>query len=59
MKRRAFIKNSVILSSLSVLPFSYSWSLVSSDITGLSALELSMGIKTKQFSCYEVMQAYS
>jgi amidase len=58
MKRRAFIKNSVILSSLSVLPFSYSWSLVSSDITGLSALELSMGIKTKQFSCYEVMQAY-
>ena len=58
MKRRAFVKNSVILSSLSVLPFSYSWSLVSSDITGLSALELSMGIKTKQFSCYEVMQAY-
>ena len=58
MKRRAFIKNSVILSSLSVLPFSYSWSLVLSDITGLSALELSMGIKTKQFSCYEVMQAY-
>ena len=58
MKRRAFIKNSVILSSLSVLPFSYSWSLVSSDITGLSALELSIGIKTKQFSCYEVMQAY-
>lgn len=58
MKRRAFIKNSVTLSSLSVLPFSYSWSLVSSDITGLSALELSMGIKTKQFSCYEVMQAY-
>ena len=58
MKRRAFIKNSVTLSSLSVLPFSYSWSQVSSDITGLSALELSMGIKTKQFSCYEVMQAY-
>ena len=58
MKRRAFIKNSVTLSSLSVLPCSYSWSLVSSDITGLSALELSMGIKTKQFSCYEVMQAY-
>ena len=58
MKRRVFIKNSVTLSSLSVLPFSYSWSLVSSDITGLSALELSMGIKTKQFSCYEVMQAY-
>ena len=58
MKRRAFIKNSVTLSSLSVLPFSYSWSLVSSNITGLSALELSMGIKTKQFSCYEVMQAY-
>ena len=58
MKRRAFIKNSVTLSSLLVLPFSYSWSLVSSNITGLSALELSMGIKTKQFSCYEVMQAY-
>ena len=58
MKRRAFLKNSVTLSSLLVLPFSYSWSLVSSDITGLSALELSMGIKTKQFSCYEVMQAY-
>ena len=58
MKRREFLKNSFTLGALSVLPFSYSCSQVSTDITGLSALELSMGIKTKQFSCYEVMQAY-
>ena len=58
MKRREFLKNSFTLGAISVLPFSYSCSQVSTDITGLSALELSMGIKTKQFSCYEVMQAY-
>ena len=58
MKRREFLKNSFTLGAISVLPFSYSCSQVSTDITDLSALELSMGIKTKQFSCYEVMQAY-
>lgn len=58
MKRRTFIKKSLTLSSLTILPFSYSCSRVSTNLTGLNALELSMGIKTGQFSCFEVMLAY-
>mgnify|MGYP001306563121 CR=1 FL=1 len=58
MKRRTFIKNSLALSTLSVMPFYSACTPLTTNITHLSALELSMGIKTKQFSCVEVMQAY-
>lgn len=58
MKRRAFIKNSLALGTLSVIPFYTACAGASTDITSLSALELSIGIKTKQFSCVEVMEAY-
>lgn len=58
MKRRTFIKNSLALSTLSVMPFYSACTPLTTNITHLSALELSTGIKTKQFSCVEVMQAY-
>ena len=62
MKRRQFIKNTAACSTLLSLPFPSSSRLFAanlpSDLTNLSASDLSLAIRTKQASCVEVMQAY-
>lgn len=62
MKRRRFLKNSAALATLLSAPFSYSHGLFTgnlpSDITDLSASNLSVAIREKQISCVEVMQGY-
>jgi amidase len=62
MKRRQFIKNTAAYSALLSIPFPSSSSLFAanlpSDLTDLSASDLSLAIRTKQASCVEVMQAY-
>jgi len=62
MKRRQFIRNTAACSTLLSLPFSYASRLFAanlpSDLTNLSASDLSLAIRTKQASCVEVMQAY-
>ena len=62
MDRRKFLKNAAGFSAMLALPIHFSNSLfagnLSSDLTNLSAIDLSMAIETKQASCVEVMQAY-
>jgi len=62
MDRRKFLKNAAGFGAMLALPLPFSNSLfagnLSSDLTSLSAIDLSMAIKTKQASCVEVMQAY-
>ena len=62
MKRRQFIKNTAAYSTLLSLPFPSASRLfaanLSSDLTDLSASDLSLAIRSKQASCVEVMQAY-
>jgi amidase len=62
MKRRKFLTTSTAFAVLVAAPFSYSHSVfkgnLPSDITGLSASDLSFAIREKQISCVEVMQAY-
>ncbi|WP_297691924.1 amidase [uncultured Eudoraea sp.] len=62
MKRRQFLKNTAACSTLLSLPFPSASRLfaanLSSDLTDLSASDLSLAIRTKQASCVEVMQAY-
>ncbi|MGI9547822.1 MAG: amidase [Flavobacteriaceae bacterium] len=62
MDRRQFIKNSAAYGAALSLPLPFSGKLfaanLSSDLTDLSASDLSTAIRTKQASCVEVMQAY-
>lgn len=62
MKRRKFIKNTAAFAALLSTPLSYSHGLFTgnlpSDITDLSASDLSVAIREKQISCVEVMQSY-
>ncbi len=62
MHRRKFLKNTAAFATLLSTPFSYSHGLfvgnLPSDITSLSASDLSVAIREKQISCLEVMQAY-
>ncbi|TMM53167.1 amidase [Maribacter algarum] len=62
MKRREFLKSSTAFAALLSTPISYSHGLFTgnlpSDITDLSASDLSVAIGAKQISCFEVMQAY-
>ena len=62
MKRRIFLANGGKLSIALTFPYSINTNLLaadmSSELTSLTALELSMVIKLKQASCVEVMQAY-
>ena len=62
MDRRYFVKTSLIIGTGLTTPlgFGKAVSLFSNatDITELSALQLSQAIKSKQVSCLEVMQAY-
>lgn len=62
MNRRQFIKNTATFSTLLSVPFPFSNKVfaanLSSDLTDLSASDLSLAIRTKQASCAEVMQAY-
>jgi amidase len=62
MDRRLFIKNTAACGAILTVPFPFSNRLfaasLSSDLTDLSASDLSLAIRTKQVSCAEVMQAY-
>jgi amidase len=62
MQRRRFLKNSLTLgvtSSIAGLTgCSHSASGLASELTDLSASELSIAIRDKHASCVEVMQAY-
>jgi len=62
MQRRTFLKNSGALGAALAVPLPLSGTLfptgLPSDLTELSATELSMAIRAKQVSCVEVMQAY-
>jgi len=62
MERRQFIKNTAACGALLSIPFPFSKKLfvanLPSDLTNLSASDLSVAIRTKQASCVEVMQAY-
>lgn len=62
MERRKFLKNSLAFGALLSVPLPFSTQLFAAnlptDLTGLSATELSIAIRTKQASCVEVMQAY-
>ncbi len=62
MNRRKFLKNSLGTAAVLSLPLPLSCkefaASLPSDLTALSATELSLAIKTKQTSCVEVMQAY-
>jgi len=62
MERRKFLKNSLALGALLSVPLPFSTQLstanLPTDLTDLSATELSIAIRTKQVSCVEVMQAY-
>ncbi len=62
MKRRTFVKNSGALGASLAVPLPFSARLfkahLPTDITELSAADLSAAIKERQVSCVEVMQAY-
>lgn len=61
MHRRRFLKQSIIVSGSALLPSLTGKTFAAampSDLTDLSATELSIAIKDKQVSCVEVMQAY-
>ncbi len=62
MQRRTFIKNTGAFGAASALPLPFTGELFAripvSDLTELSAVELSAAIREKQVSCAEVMQAY-
>ena len=62
MDRRQFIKNIAACGALLSTPISFPTKLFAanlpSDLTDLSASDLSLAIKSKQASCVEVMQAY-
>ena len=62
MDRRKFIKNTLALGAVLSVPLPFSSRLfaanLTSDLTDLSASDLSIAIRTKQASCVEVMQAY-
>lgn len=62
MNRRQFIKNTAAFGALLSVPFPFSNKLfatnLSSNLTDLSASDLSVMIQTKQASCVEVMKAY-
>ena len=62
MNRREFIKNTAAYGTVFSVHFSFSNRLskvnLTSDLTDLSAIDLSVAIRTKQASCFEVMQAY-
>ena len=62
MNRRKFLKSSLGTAAVLSLPLPLSCkefaASLPSDLTALSATELSLAIKTKQTSCVEVMQAY-
>ena len=62
MQRRKFLKNTLVLGTVLSVPLPFSNRLfaanLASDLTDLSASELSIAIRTKQASCVEVMQAY-
>ncbi|NKB33701.1 MAG: amidase [Pseudomonadales bacterium] len=62
MKRRTFLQNSGKLSLALTFPYSLTnqsfAATMPSDLTSLTAIELSTAIKEKQASCVEVMQAY-
>lgn len=62
MERRKFIKNTLALGAVLSAPLSTSCKFFRendfSDLTDLSATNLSIAIKSKEVSCVEVMQAY-
>ena len=62
MDRRHFIKNTLAFGTIFSVPLPFSIKLfaanLSSDLTDLSASDLSVVIRTKQASCVDVMQAY-
>jgi len=62
MNRRKFIKNTFVFGAVLSVPLPFSSRLFAanlpSNLTDLSASELSIAIKTKQASCVEVMHAY-
>ena len=62
MKRRAFLAVTSKLSLAMAIPYSMSKrgfaAMLPSDITSLSAVDLSQVIREKHASCVEVMQAY-
>ena len=62
MDRRQFLKNAVGFGAMLSVPFAFSHRLFAanlpSDLTDLSASDLSIAIREKQASCVEVMQAY-
>ena len=62
MKRRAFLAGTSKLSLAMAIPYSMSKrgfaAMLPSDITSLSAVDLSQVIREKHASCVEVMQAY-
>jgi len=62
MNRRKFLKHTTACAALLSAPFSYSHRLFAgnlpSDLTNLSASDLSVAIREKQVSCFEVMQTY-
>ena len=62
MKRRTFLANSGKLSLALSFPYTLSKQAfaasMSSDLTALTAIELSTAIREKEASCVEVMQAY-
>ena len=62
MKRRAFLQGTSKLSLAMAIPYSISKrgfaAMLPSDITSLSAVDLSQVIREKHASCVEVMQAY-
>lgn len=62
MDRRKFLKNTLTIGAVLSIPLPISPRLfaanLASDLTDLSASDLSIAIRTKQASCVEVMQAY-
>ena len=63
MRRRRFIKSTIAVGAIlsaPILPFSCRSSpkMIATDLTDLSAIDLSNVIKNKQVSCEEVMKAY-
>lgn len=62
MQRRKFLKNTLALGTALSVPLPFSNRLfaanLASNLTDLSASQLSIAIRTKQASCVEVMQAY-
>ena len=62
MKRRQFLKRTFTIGAVLSVPLPFSNRLfaanLASNLTDLSASDLSIAIRTKQASCVEVMQAY-